>query len=236
MKVCRRRKFWRPANSCVTIEGVNPPPRMLLVCLLGGLLIAAQAAHAANLFRFKDENGRLVLSHTIPSERVKDGYDVVDAYGNLIERVPPQLDPEEYARKLEQDKRRTACEDMRGDVRRRYQQASDIEDALQNTLASIDRAITNAQANLALVTSQREALEAEAAQVDVSGQPVPRTLLDNIERAKAQEVNLQGSIDKLYGDKIAARERYAYERRVFLLERCDQGLPPRQAAPVDQGP
>ena len=76
----------------------------IMVSLLGFCLCFSVSADARELFRYKNENGSLVLSHTIPNERVKDGYDIVDEYGNLVRRVEPQLSEAAYKEKLRKEK------------------------------------------------------------------------------------------------------------------------------------
>ena len=198
--------------------------------LLALVLIAVSvSAQAANLFRYKDENGTLVLSHTIPSDRVKYGYDIVDSYGTLIQRVEPQLSDAAYQAKLERDKAVQECEKMRERVRKLYQFESDIDYAEEQGLESIDQAIANIRANLNVATTQREDLEAQAAQMDIAGKRIPNMLLDNIERAKMQEKTFTAEIEKRFDDKLKLRKTHAYDRQVFLLNGCENGLPPREA-------
>ena len=151
------------------------------------LVMVGVSAHGANLFRYKDENGQLVLSHTIPSDRVKHGYDIVDSYGTIIQHVEPQLTEQAYQAKLEREKAVKECKKTRDRVRKLYQFESDIDYAEQQGLESIDQAIANIRANLNVATTRRQEFEARAAQMDIAGQRIPNVLLDNIERAKMQE-------------------------------------------------
>ena len=193
-----------------------------LVCVS---LVLAGSAHAAKMIRYKDENGNTVLSTTIPAERVKYGYDIVDSYGTLLERVPPQLSPEAYAAKVEREKRVAECKKIQDRVRKLYQFESDIDYAEQQGLESIEQSIANIRANLAVATSQREEFEGRAAQLDIAGQAIPNVLLDNIERAKAQEKNLTDEIDKRNGEKLELKKTQQYDRLVFAMDNCDNGLP-----------
>lgn len=203
-------------------------PRVwVMVSLLGFCLCFAAAADARELFRYKNENGNLVLSHTIPSERVKTGYDIVDEYGNLVRRVAPQLSETAYKEKLRTEKRVAECIKMRDRVRKLYQVEADIAYAERSGLESIDNSILNTRAKLGVMATQREEFEVQAAQLDVSGQAIPQALLENIDRAKAQEQNLSDEVDKRLGDKIALSKTIEYDRLVFNLATCDAGLPPQ---------
>ena len=197
----------------------------LRTLLCASLILGAASAHAVQMIRYKDDNGNVVLSTTIPADRVKYGYDIVDRYGTLIERIPPQLSPEAYQAKLERERRVRECEKIQNRVRKLYQFESDIDYAEQKGLKSIDQSIANIRANLQVASTQREEFESTAAQLDIAGQPIPNALLDNIARAKSQEQNLTSEIEKRFGEKLELRKTHAYDRMVFGMDSCENGLP-----------
>lgn len=190
-----------------------------------GLLIGALNVHAAQLFRYKDANGVTVLSYTIPNDRVPFGYDVVDEFGALLKRIPPQLSETAYREKLAREAAQQECRKTLERVKKLYQTEADIEYALNKGLESIDQSISNIRANLQVATTQRKDLEAEAAQLDISGRKISNSLLDNIERAKVQERNFQEEIEKRFADKLRLRQTNEFDRAVFAMTNCDDGLP-----------
>ena len=202
--------------------------RWLRACVALTVLCAAFSAHA--YFRYVDENGDLVLSQTIPNERVRFGYDIVDQHGNLIERVPPQLSDEAYQEKLRRDAMQTECQRFYDRVHKLYQGAEDIDYAEEQAMKSLDNRVANTRANLAVVQSQRQEFESTAAQLDVSGKSIPATLFDNIQRASAQEKNFEDELKLRDQERRDLREQFAYDRKVFVLENCENGLPPRSAS------
>jgi len=206
-------------------------------CVLGllsaAMLVAATSAYA-NLFRYRDANGVLVISHTIPNDRVRYGYEIVDNYGAVIEAIPPQLSENEYKAKLAREQAIADCEKALDRVHKLYQNESDIDYAEQQGLASMDQSIANIRANLNVATSQREEFEARAAQLDVSGRTIPTALLDNIERAKVQERNLKDEADKRQREKQALMKTHAFDREVFALRNCTNGLPLRTSGASEQ--
>lgn len=208
--------------------------RLISLCVL--VLIGALysvSAEAARFFRYVDENGRLVLSHTIPNERVKFGYDIVDQHSRVIQTVPPQLSDEEYARQQAQIKAEEECDEAMRRVRNLYRSIADIDYAESQALLSIDTQLTNTQANLQAIRNQREELEAQAAQIDVSGNAIPTGLLENIESAKTQEQNLIEQIENRQRENLKIKADYEYDRIVFQLETCEDGLPPRPAVAAE---
>jgi hypothetical protein len=195
--------------------------------LIAFCLCFSVSADARELFRYKNENGSLVLSHTIPNERVKAGYDIVDEYGNLVRRVAPQLSETAYKEKLRREKMVADCSKFLDRVRKLYQIEADIVYAEQSGLESIDQSILNTRAKLGVMATQREEFELQAAQLDISGQAIPKALLENIDSAKAQEQNLADEVDKRLGDKVDLSKTIEFDRLVFGLDTCDNGLPPR---------
>ena len=189
------------------------------------LLLAALQADAARFFRYVDERGKLVLSHTIPNDRVKYGYEIVDENARVLQTVAPQLSEAQYQQKLAQEAALKECRNALDRVHGLYRSIDDIDYAELQALESLDTQITNTKANLSHLENQRQALESEAAQLDIAGKKIPASLLDNIESAKTQEGNLGEQIELRYEEKLEVRRSYEYDRKVFVLSNCDNGLP-----------
>lgn len=216
-------------------RGTRSVKHMWLTGLALWMLGGNAAAESSTLYRYKDESGHTVLSYSIPAERVRFGYDLVDKSGRLIQRIAPQLSADAYQAKIARDLATQACEKMSDRVRKLYQGLEDIETAEQKALESIDKAINNLRANLSIAASQRLSYEREAAQKDLAGRRIPNALLDSISRAKVQEQTFASEIEKRFADKLTSRETYAYERQVFRLENCLNGLPPGNAETSKDG-
>lgn len=202
------------------------------VFLLAGCLVLLLpiSSEAARFFRYVDDHGKLVLSHTIPNERVKYGYEIVDENARVIQTVAPQLTEAQYQQRLAQEAQLRECRHAIDRVHGLYRSMDDIDYAEKQALNSLDVQITNTKANLSHLKNQREQLEAQAAQLDITGKQIPASLLDNIESAKSQEGNLSEQIELRYADKLTVRKDHAFDRKVFLLEDCANGLPSRAIA------
>jgi hypothetical protein len=194
---------------------------------VAGLLAVSLSAEAARFFRYLDASGKLVLSQTIPNDRVRYGYEIVDENARVIQKVAPQLSEEQYQRKLAREAAQKECRDVLQRVQRAYQSPADIDAAEEQALESIDTRIANAQANLAHVRNQKTDLEGEAARMDLAGRTLSQVLLNNIERAKSQENNLREEIEQRRKDKIELRSQYDFDREVFAVQSCKNGLPGR---------
>ncbi|MEC9082532.1 MAG: DUF4124 domain-containing protein, partial [Pseudomonadota bacterium] len=73
-----------------------------------GLLFAAGAQ--ATMYRYTDENGRLVISNTIPQEATKRGYDILSNNGRVVETVAPAPTAEEIAAREAEKERQKQLE------------------------------------------------------------------------------------------------------------------------------
>ena len=199
--------------------------RALTAMLSLGLVLSTASAEASRFFRYKDDAGKLVLSHTIPNERVRFGYEIVDEHGRLIQKVAPQLSDDAYKAKLRYEAAKSECLEELGRIKRLYQTQVDIDKAEEQALASIDTRISNARAQLKLISTQKKELETQAAQLDIAGKKISSMLLDNIARAKSQERNLEQEIELRFQEKLDLRVEFNYHRRVFTLPDCEKGLP-----------
>ncbi|NKC00414.1 MAG: hypothetical protein GKR90_18265 [Pseudomonadales bacterium] len=208
----------------------NGIKRSAIALLTLSLLITATSSHAARFFRYVDENGKLVLSHTIPNDRVKYGYEVVDESARVLQKIEPQLTETQYREKLRVEAALKECRQAIDRVQNLFQSQTDIDYAEEQALTSIDNQITNTKANLVHLRNQREELETQAAQLDLSGKAISNALLDNIESARTQEQNFEEQVEMRYAEKLTVREDYNFERKVFELADCERGLPDREIA------
>ena len=211
--------------------GIMVIKRGVLALLTLSLLILVTNSHAARFFRYIDENGKLVLSGSIPNDRVKYGYEVVDESARVLQKIEPQLSEAQYQEKRGREAALKKCRQAIDRVQNLFQSQSDIDYAEEQALTSIENQIVNTKANLTHVRNQREELEMQAAQMDLSGKPIANTVLDNIESARTQERNLKEQIKMRHAEKLTVGADYNFERQVFELADCERGLPDRELVP-----
>lgn len=193
---------------------------MVALCLLASLAASVQAGDM-RLYRYKDSDGRLVLSQAIPGDQVAGGYQIIDAgTGRVLQTVPPQLDAEQLAAKRARERAQAACMADLERVQTLYSSEREIDRALEEALESIDGRIKNAEANLTQLRREQRKLEKEAARLERSGGALSDMLLSNIERSQAQIETLEAEIAQRHSDKETARARFAEDRMVFERGRC----------------
>ncbi len=75
----------------------------LTIALLFSTLIATQS-EAANLYKYTDDQGREIVSSRVPAEFVRNGYQILNERGQVIEVVERSLSAEELAVQSEEKK------------------------------------------------------------------------------------------------------------------------------------
>jgi hypothetical protein len=96
--------------------------KTLFLVLLSAIAFPSFARMAGQFYRYKSENGQLVLTQTLPAEYADKGYDILNEKGRLVKTIPPALTPEEIKLRDENlEKERLAL------VEKQKQQARDEE-------------------------------------------------------------------------------------------------------------
>lgn len=200
-----------------------------VVCLLAAASAPFEAA-AAELFRYRNGSGVVVLANTIPAEFASQGYTVIDHRGRVIRVVPRQLSDEEIeARSLaeaaerEAEAGRMARRRQDEELLRLYSTPDDVERALARKLESIEGAIDTVQANIQRLRTQKRNLQGRAAEIERSGQPIPQQIISGIRSLDVQIEEKQREITSREAEIVATREDYAEdrERLSYLLGLSD---------------
>ncbi|WP_223668695.1 hypothetical protein [Kangiella shandongensis] len=157
------------------------------------LCAAAFAADAKNFYRFKDNNGRLVVKDYLPNSAIKSGYDIINEDGRLIERVAPALTPEQQkAKRQQQDKldeqKEKARQARRRDqlLLRQYRTIEDIKRTEKNQLAPLEINISILNGHNKSLKRKLSELQSSAADYERKGKAVPQTILKQITATKEQ--------------------------------------------------
>ena len=195
---------------------------LCLLTLLGaGLAVAA--APASVMFRYVSSDGNVVYSYTLPPGQARKGYDRVDMKtGTVLERVDPQLPPEAMAEKLRREQALQACRDELERIYALYGSEADIEHAEDQELESLERRISQVQANLTQARREQDRLRAQAADVERSGSQIPQSLLRKIERGQSQIQNLEREIGARRAAQDQARARFERDLERFRDGSCPE--------------
>lgn len=200
--------------AVMNIRSKAPCATLVSATLLVAMLVPG-VANAAKLYRYKDNDDGWVIASSVPNDRVKNGYEVVDETGRLLEEVAPQRSPAEakqYIAALE-------AEQVRDEAIRRinllYGSESDIDYALKKALLSIDNSMANSTANMRQLKAQRQRLETQAARIQRAGNTLSDDMVTNITALSQQISNLQLEMDRRIEQKDVERVRHTRDRELF---------------------
>ncbi|MDP5210471.1 hypothetical protein [Microbulbifer sp. 2205BS26-8] len=144
--------------------------------LLSALTNAASGAGDRVLYRYTDARGIVVLNEVVPPKYVAKGYEILTPTGRVLEVVPPQLSPEEYAAKRQQEAQQAADRKLL----KRYNSIADIESARTRKLAIVEQDMAIMRSNIASLVRQIAEEEAAAARTQRGGREVAPELLRRI--------------------------------------------------------
>lgn len=198
--------------------------RLITIALL---LTVSTGALAANLYRYENDQGIMVINDTVPPEFVHKGYDIISPNGRLIERVPRALTAEELAAKSAEDRAaldRAKQAEADKKLLTIFSSAADAERARDRKIEAIDVNINVTRGNILKLQGDFNTAQAQAAERERAGQKVPEYLVENMENLRRQIESAEASIIEREMEKEVIRKEYQkdIERLRYLLEQRGQ--------------
>ena len=204
---------------------VNTTMCCLFVAAL--LLNVAPAAQSRDLYRYYNDEGNMVVDYQVPAKYVGGGYEVLNDVGVVIRVAPRELTEEEkQAVDAQQTLERQALAEQER-LRKwdesllvRYSTIADIEDARERALSELRIRVSILKSNKRSLKHQVENYQAQAADLERSGQQVDVARLRVIEELQG-EINIT---DRAIADRqleieqVAAAYQLDIERFEMLLE------------------
>lgn len=186
-------------------------PRWLLTALC--LTLAAPAV--GEMYRYETEEGRTVMSNTLPREALKQGYEVLNNSGRVIERIPPPPTEEELAERRRERERQERLEKQREEQKkedrrllRQYSSPDDAVRALHRKLRERFGTVRLKLANIRNIEGQIADLQKRAANQERSGREVPESLREKMKNQRAEKAALMDEIQKEIASAEQTREEY----------------------------
>lgn len=191
------------------------------------LLMVSASTLAANLYRYENDQGVMVINDTVPPEFVHKGYDIISPNGRLIERVPRALTPEELAAKSAEDRAaldRAKQAEADKKLLTIFSSAADAERARDRKIEAIDVNINVTRGNILKLQGDFNTAQAQAAERERAGQKVPEYLVENMDSLRRQIESAEASIIEREMEKEVIRKEYQndIERLRYLLEQRGQ--------------
>jgi predicted nucleic acid-binding Zn-ribbon protein len=184
------------------------------------LLFAVTAtAHAAQLYRFPNEEGVQTLSRSLPPEAAQKGYDILDDKTmRLIERVPPALSAEEIA-DLEAKEAEDAERQRQADI------AAKEAEKQREKAARYDRTLLITYTNEAeLISARDKDIGYRKEQIELLSAKLPelRKSLENVQKDAAERELSGGKITANMQKRLtAAQEEIAVREQAIEIYRAE---------------
>ena len=218
--------------------------RMVLpaLMLLGTLL----PAEAAQLFRYRNDDGVVVLSSTLPPRYATRGYTILDHRGQVIREVSRQLTEAEVRAREEQEAAEAEARRAREERARRdrelvrlYSSPDDVTRAMDRRIESIEGAVATMRTGIQRQRDRRSELRSRAADLERAGRPVPDVLIEEMESIEENIANREEEIAGRRQEIDAIRDSFARDRARlrFLLRLSDtpEVRPDDRRSAADQG-
>ena len=181
---------------------------------LGLWLLAAPPADAANLYRYHNAQGVLVIDHTVPANAAQNGYEILAPDGRVLETVAPGGDKTRSEQSPKSAPARTEHQEKIDHyLLSSYSTVADIEAVKTRRLQEVEREIGADKVRVEEIERQRMATEDSAADAQRGGKPVPAKLLEELKglnqelelaRKSLAEHELQRTeVEQLYAGYIA---------------------------------
>ncbi|WP_296934600.1 DUF4124 domain-containing protein [uncultured Marinobacter sp.] len=161
------------------------------------LALGFSAQVAANMYRYTDENGQIVISSTIPQEATKRGYDILSNNGRVIETIPPAPTEEEIAaREAEKQRQKELAEQREKDraLLKRFSHPDQAVKAMHRKIRELEGLIQLKRGNISVISSQLDNEQSRAANMERAGREIPEATLEKIRRLESQIRDIEREI------------------------------------------
>ncbi len=141
-------------------------------------------AEAGNLYRYRNNEGNLVIDYAVPPKYVANGYEILSESGTVIDVIEPQVDPEDMEpEELQRSRSEAEAAQRKEDAMllRTYSEVAELEAAMDRKLTQLDREIEIIRSNLEKNEKALDASRIKAANYQLGGRHVPKALLKNMD-------------------------------------------------------
>ncbi len=178
-------------------------------------MIVWGSGHAANLYRYENDEGKIVYDDRVPPDIVHKGYTVLSEEGRVVRVVPPQLTPQERkvrdAELARQKAERRRLEDRRAsdkELLRLYKSVGDVKRARDRKLEALGGAIRLRRENLNRLLRQKSSVETHAGELERGGLPVSVEVMKNLRIVDEQIAEQHNEIESRERTQDAVRVQF----------------------------
>jgi len=197
---------------------------LLLAAAMGTTL----PAHA-QMYRYTDAQGQVVISNTIPQEATKRGYDILGNNGRVVETVPPAPTEEEIAARKAEKERQEQQERQRKEdelLLKRYSHPDQAVEAMHRKVREMNGLIQLKRGNIQVISSQLNNEQSRAADMERAGREIPQATLDKIRRLESQIDEIEKDIASQRRDIVELKQNYREDiERLEVITGEERTLP-----------
>lgn len=199
----------------------------LKISVLGlSLMLLAGTCFAANIYRYTDNNGKVIVGSQVPAEFVKNGYTIMNERGQILEEVPRTLSAEERAAQEQ-----SLAQQQQSEQQRLQQQEEDtLLLRLYRTPAEVvrmrDSKVEELDAQISALTGLRDDAQEDIDRVQTlidnniaAGRAVPDNQTKGLADATEERDRLDRQIARINADReetIVSSERNIERLKVLL--------------------
>jgi chromosome segregation ATPase len=185
--------------------------KILLVAWSATLVIPA--VFAANIYKYYDNQGNIVHGSQVPAEFVKNGYEVINEKGQVIQIVPRALTAEERAAQAEQLQAReqNEAERLRQEeadrlLLRLYRSPEEVVRRRDSTVEELNAQISALSGLLEGAEERVEVLQNRVESNINAGNAPPDALLAQVEDASEERDRLARQVSRIESEKAETIE------------------------------
>jgi chromosome segregation ATPase len=195
---------------------MNPKRQLLLTATFAtACTVVTEVTNAANLYRYRNHQGVVEVSTRIPTEYVKNGYEVVSQDGKVLKVVDPQLSKIEYEAKLARQEVQRSREEAVRRLIALYGSEDDIRHAEASKIKSIENAIAQAKSDVARLRNEKARLEEQAAMRERTGAATNGDTIKYLKVLERRIADRVSEIEKRHSDIEEARRQFHADRELF---------------------
>jgi predicted RNase H-like nuclease (RuvC/YqgF family) len=195
------------------------------------LAVGFSAQVAANMYRYTDDNGQIVISSTIPQEATKRGYDILSNNGRVIETIPPAPTEEEIAaREAEKQRQKELAEQREKDraLLKRFSHPDQAVKAMHRKIRELEGLIQLKRGNISVISSQLDNEQSRAANMERAGREIPEATLEKIRRLESQIRDIEREITSQTQEIEELRKAFEAD-----IERLEEVTGEARTVPLD---
>lgn len=196
-----------------------------LLILLG---VYTAAVEAGNLYRYRNNEGNLVIDYAVPPEYVASGYEILSESGTVIDVVEPHTEQKNKSGAVVAQQKQDEM------LLRTYSKVAELEAAMDRKLAQLDREIKIIRSNLEKNEAALKASRVKAANYQLGGRNIPKALLKNMDGQMDEQLDGEKMLLVRQQEHQGTKDRYlGYLDRLKTLKgiKKDQELKAETVTP-----